>query len=115
MIPRSPLPARSPCCVAGMPHFFLSAAFGSSSFLMLSHSKADPLDALLHQLLGYCMAAVAAAVLAQGAVQAVQASKKGSSQAYALSAAKSLALIMEVRHVLRVASTAGVGLCGSAS
>lgn len=79
-----------------MPHFFLSVAFGSSSFLMLSHSKGDPLDALLHQLLGYCMAAVAAAVLAQGAVQA----KKGSSQAYALSAAKSLALVMEVRCVL---------------
>jgi len=71
----------------GVPQFFLSAAFGTSAYLMLAHTKAEPLDALVHRLLGYCMAAVAVAVLAQAAIRG---------RSFALNAAKSLALIMEV-------------------
>jgi hypothetical protein len=71
----------------GVPHFFLSSAFGSSAFLMLSHTKAKPLDGLVHRLLGYCMAAVAVMVLAQGVV---------GRRSYGLNAAKSLALVMQV-------------------
>jgi hypothetical protein len=66
----------------------LSSAFGSSAFLMLSHTKGQPLDALLHQLLGYCMAAAALAILAQGLMRW---------QSYVLDAARSLAVILEVR------------------
>lgn len=73
----------------GIPQFFLSAAFGSSGYLMLAHTKGEPLDGLLHQLLGCCMVAVAVVVLVQGA------SPRGS-QSYGLNAAKSLAIIMEV-------------------
>lgn len=71
----------------GVPHFFLSSAFGSSAFLMLAHTKGDPLDGLVHRLLGYCMTAVAVTVLAQGVV---------GRRSYGLDAAKSLALIMQV-------------------
>jgi hypothetical protein len=55
---------------------------------MLSHAKAEMLDALLHRLLGMCMAAVAAAVIAHGVWP----------RSFALGAAKSLALILEVSN-----------------
>jgi hypothetical protein len=86
----SEVPPPPPPCPhhAGLPHFFLSSAFGSSAFLMLSHTKGQPLDALLHQLLGYCMAAAALAILAQGLMRW---------QSYVPDAARSLAVILEVR------------------
>jgi hypothetical protein len=57
---------------------------------MLSHAKEEPLDGLLHRLLGLCMAAVAAAVMAHGVWP----------RNFALGAAKSLALLMEVSCLL---------------
>lgn len=70
---------------APLPHASLSSAFSASAFLMLSHTKAEPLDGLVHHLLGLCMAAVAAAVMGDGVW-------RGS---FAWGAAKSLALMME--------------------
>lgn len=89
----------------GVPQFFLSAAFGSSAFLMLSHTKGEPLDALLHQLLGYCMAAAAVAVLVQGFVGRGQGG-------FALNAGKSLAVIMEVSCLKPSGITRVVAGCG---
>lgn len=77
----------------GVPHFFLGAAFGSSGFLMLAHTKGQPLDGLLHQLLGGCMVAVALLALAQASGTA--AGRRGR-RSYGLEAARSLAVIMEV-------------------
>jgi hypothetical protein len=94
----------------GIPQFFLSAAFGSSGFLMLAHTKGEPLDGLLHQLLGYCMVAVAVVVLVQGA------SLRGG-QSYGLNAAKSLAVIMEVSEweaVCLIGAGKGGQLCMTA-
>lgn len=56
--------------------------------------QAEPLDALVHRLLGYCMAAVAVSVLLQGATVSVRV--VGASRHFGLNAAKSLALIMQV-------------------
>eukprot|EP00879_Flechtneria_rotunda_P026539 GHRR01028304.1.p1 GENE.GHRR01028304.1~~GHRR01028304.1.p1 ORF type:complete len:203 (+),score=66.65 GHRR01028304.1:453-1061(+) len=85
----SPLPA-------GIPHGFLSLGFGTSAFLMLAHTKPEPLDGLVHQLLGLCMAGVSVTVLASGIWP----------RSFAVGAAKSLMLMMEgcwffaITHIL---------------
>lgn len=48
----------------GVPHAFLSLAFGINAFLMLTHAKHEALDALVHKLLGYCMSGELAGAVA---------------------------------------------------
>lgn len=55
---------------------------------MLAHGKVEPLDGLIHHYVGLCMAAVALAVMGHALWP----------RSFAWGAAKSLALLMEVRN-----------------